>query len=72
MTRDALPNFPVVVIHMIDPPGSGLAACCGLPWKKSPFEGKGYTLWACTGCFNSTAGRRRDKIETPQHERNPL
>ena len=48
-----LPDYPVVVIHLIDPPGSGLAACCGLPWKKNPNESIGQTLWFCTGCSNA-------------------
>lgn len=44
-----LPNYPVVVIHTVT---DGLADCCGLPWKKDPFERQGTVLWACTGCFN--------------------
>lgn len=50
-----LPNYPVIVIHLIDPPGSGLAACCGLPWTR-PVERKGDILWACTGCFRWRSG----------------
>ena len=53
--RGQLPDYPVVVIHLIDPPGSGLAACCGLPWRKQPNERQGTTLWACTGCFRWAA-----------------
>ena len=52
-----LPDFPVVVIHAEDPPGSGLAACCGLPWRKDPVGRLGQTYWMCTGCMN--AGRPR-------------
>ena len=46
-----LPDYPVVVIHIVDE--SGLAICCGLPWSKNPNEYIGQTLWFCTGCSNA-------------------
>jgi len=52
MARDELPTGPVIVIHLESEAGSGLAACCGLPWKKDPRERHGETLWFCTGCAN--------------------
>jgi hypothetical protein len=52
-----LPDFPVVVIHIEDP--EGIAACCGLPWKRNPVERQGATLWFCTGCANT---RKRTPI----------
>lgn len=64
MTPKPLPNYPVVVIHLEDPAGSGLAACCGLPWKKAP-ERLGDTLWLCTGCARSRAGRPEPKRPNP-------
>lgn len=44
-----LPATPVIVVHLEDPPGSGLAACCGVPFEPA----KGYEKtprWLCTGC----------------------
>lgn len=47
-----LPDFPVIVTHLEDPPGSGLAACCGLPLPTlAPRPGS--RLWLCTGCANA-------------------
>jgi hypothetical protein len=46
--KDQLPNYPVIVIHIVD--DEGLAICCGLPWHKNPNESIGQTLWFCTGC----------------------
>jgi hypothetical protein len=51
--EEELPNYPVVVIHLIDPPYSGRAACCGLRWKRNIYEQKGQVLWLCTGCLNA-------------------
>lgn len=50
MKGQELPNYPVVVIHIL---GDGLAICCGLPWHKNPVEREGTVLWFCTGCANA-------------------
>jgi hypothetical protein len=47
-----LPDYPVIVVHLEDPAGSGLAACCGLPLVKLR-QGEGYHYWPCTGCKNA-------------------
>ena len=54
-----LPFGAVVVVHLEDPFGSGLAACCGLPYQTADL-GKGGRVWLCTGCAN--AGKPRKAV----------
>ena len=58
-----LPYGPVAVVHLEDPPGSGLAACCGVPFDT--YEGRSPS-WLCTGCANSGNRKydRREAVET--------
>lgn len=56
--KSELPDFPVIVVHLEDPPGSGLAACCGLKARWPRGEYPGVKRWACTGCHNSWAKKR--------------
>jgi hypothetical protein len=50
-TGKRLPDFPVIVVHLEDPPGSGLAACCGQPFR--PPTWMSTPRWLCTGCANA-------------------
>jgi hypothetical protein len=61
-----LPNLPVVVVHLEDPPGSGLAACCGMSFNSNAHKADWYPnvpRWACTGCTRKavTSAERESK-----------
>jgi hypothetical protein len=47
-----MPSFPVIVVHLEDPPGSGRAACCGHRFQV-PEGHPNVPRWACTGCTNA-------------------
>jgi hypothetical protein len=52
-----LPHVPVIVVHLEDPAGSGLAACCGLPFRIPPSDYYPHVpRWACTGCTRKAIG----------------
>jgi len=53
-----LPTSAVYVIHLEDPPNSGLAACCGLPFEL-PRGSYAKPMWLCTGCSNAALRGRR-------------
>lgn len=44
-----MPAFPVIVTHLEDAPGSGLAACSGRPFR-TPGGFSNFARWLCTGC----------------------
>jgi hypothetical protein len=50
---------PVIVIHLEDPPGSRLAACCGEPF--APDQGTTHLDIPRTGCTGCTLGMNRRK-----------
>jgi hypothetical protein len=74
MTRPVSPPSeltarPVIVIHLEDPPGSGLAACCGLPFH-STSEWPKVPRVPCTGCLRrSDAARAAPQADEGPRER---
>ena len=44
-----MPTFPVIVVHLEDPMGSGLAACSGIPFRTTD-QHKGVPRFLCPGC----------------------
>jgi hypothetical protein len=47
-----MPTGPVFIVHLEEPKGSGLAACCGRPFD-APRSRRGELLTLCTGCQNA-------------------
>ncbi len=44
-----MPTFPVIVVHLEDPMGSGLAACSGIPFRTTD-QYQGVPRFLCPGC----------------------
>jgi hypothetical protein len=49
MSDGQAPTGPVVLVHLVDPPGSGLAACVGLPIPPDTVAHR-YPRLLCPGC----------------------
>lgn len=48
--QERLPAIPVILIHLEDPPDSGLAACCGRPYVDPEGTYPDVPRQFCPGC----------------------
>jgi hypothetical protein len=65
MTQDnpALSGRPIILVHLEDPPGSGLTACSGQPFTASATDYPNVPRVLCQSCERAATIRAADAAE---------